>query len=145
MTTLTIVTALGCAAVGGAFFTFSSFVMRALDRLPAAAGVAAMQSINVTVINPVFMTALFGTGAACVALAVVEMSGAVLAAGGLYIVGVLGVTMAYNVPRNNALAALDPVADGTDGAWRRYVKEWTAGNHVRSVAGIAAAAVLCAQ
>ena len=30
------------------FFAFSTFVMQALDRLPAPQGIAAMQSINVT-------------------------------------------------------------------------------------------------
>jgi uncharacterized membrane protein len=33
--------------VGGIFFAFSAFVMKALDRLPPAQGIAAMQSINV--------------------------------------------------------------------------------------------------
>ena len=32
---LTLVAALGCALVGGVFFAFSSFVMKALGRLPA--------------------------------------------------------------------------------------------------------------
>jgi hypothetical protein len=38
--------------------------MPALSRLPAAQGIAAMQSINVAVITPSFMGALFGTAAA---------------------------------------------------------------------------------
>ena len=38
---LTLVTALGCGLVGGIFFAFSSFVMRALTRLPPAQGIAA--------------------------------------------------------------------------------------------------------
>ena len=141
---LTIATALGCGAVGGVFFAFSSFVMGALDRLPAAQGIAAMQSINVVVINPVFMTALFGTGAACVALAIADPSPVVLAAAATYLLGVLGTTMAYNVPRNDALAALDPGAAEAASAWRRYVREWTTANHVRAVAGLAAAGALYA-
>jgi hypothetical protein len=38
----------------GVFFAFSSFVMAALRRLPAAQGIAAMQSIHVTAVTPVF-------------------------------------------------------------------------------------------
>jgi uncharacterized membrane protein len=61
---LKLVTALGCGLVGGVFFAFSTFVMRALARLQPKEGIAAMQSINITVINPWFMTALFGTAIA---------------------------------------------------------------------------------
>ena len=67
---LTLVAALGSGLVAGAFFAFSTFVMGALARLPAPQGIAAMQSINIVVINPWFMTAMFGTGLAAVALAV---------------------------------------------------------------------------
>jgi len=42
---------LGSALVGGIFFAFSSFVMKALARVPSAEGIAAMQSINVVVLN----------------------------------------------------------------------------------------------
>jgi len=67
---LTLISALGCGLVGGIFFAFSAFVMKALNRLPPAQGIAAMQSINVTVINPLFMTAFFGTAAACAILTI---------------------------------------------------------------------------
>ena len=65
-----------------------------------------------------------------------------LAGGGLYLVGTVLVTMVRNVPMNNALAAVDPVS--ADGAtqWARYVPGWTAWNSVRTVAAIAAAAML---
>ena len=111
-TGLAIATAVGCAVNGGVFFAFSSFVMAALRRLAPAQGIAAMQSINVLAVTPVFMTVLFGTGAACIALAAAEPSALVLAATAAYLVGVPGLTMAYNVPRNDALAALDPAPPG---------------------------------
>ena len=47
-------------------------------------------------------------------------------------------TIAYNVPRNNALAALDPDSAEAAARWPR-TSEWTAGNHVRTVAGVIAA------
>ena len=62
MTTLQILMVLGsvCAGtVGGVFFTFSVFVMRALEQLPSAQGITAMQRINVTVITPLFLGAFF--------------------------------------------------------------------------------------
>jgi uncharacterized membrane protein len=55
--------ALGSGLIAGAFFAFSSFVMGALGKLPASQGIAAMQSINVVVINPIFLGVLFGTAA----------------------------------------------------------------------------------
>src|SRR5215831_13706900 len=67
---LTLFTALGCGLVAGVFFAFSTFVMNALARLPAAQGIAAMQSINVAVITPWFMAAFLGTAAGCFVLAV---------------------------------------------------------------------------
>ena len=95
------------------------------------------------------MVALFGTALACLALAITALvrlqePGAVflLVGGLLYLVGDIGVTMGFNVPRNNALAAVD--AASAEGAilWPRYVSGWTAWNTVRAVASIAAAAAL---
>jgi uncharacterized membrane protein len=146
---LTLLAALGSGLVGGVFFGFSGFVMRALARLRPAHGMAAMQSINVAAVTPPLMIALFGTALACVPLVVASLfkwrepvAMLRLAGGGLYLVGTVLVTMVRNVPMNNALAALDP--DSADGAaqWARYVPEWTAWNTVRTVAALAASAAL---
>jgi uncharacterized membrane protein len=146
---LTLVAALGCGVSAGALFAFSSFVMRALARIPVPQGIAATNSINVVAVTTVFMTALFGTGLLCLALAawaLIDWHGSyspyLLAGGAVYVIGVLGVTMASNVPRNNALARIDSEAADSAAYWRRYVSEWTAWNHVRVIAGIAAAAAL---
>jgi uncharacterized membrane protein len=95
------------------------------------------------------MTALFGTGVLCLAVAVwalADWDGSyspwLLAGSALYLLGPVGVTMVYNVPRNNALARADPTDPDADALWRRYVTEWTRGNHVRVLAGVAAAAAL---
>jgi uncharacterized membrane protein len=106
-----------------------------------------MQSINVVVLNPWFMTAFFGTAAACV-LALIfsllrwhEPGAAYAFAGGvLYLVGTLLVTIAFNVPRNEALAALAPTDPNAASLWVAYVASWTAWNHVRTAAALAAAA-----
>ena len=57
---LTLIAALGSGLMAGVFFAFSSFVMTALARLAPAPGIAAMQSINVVVINPLFMAGFLG-------------------------------------------------------------------------------------
>lgn len=143
MDLLSLVTALGSATVGGVFFAFSTFVMKALAQLPAAQGVAAMQHINVVVINPGFMGVFMGTlllSLACVVVALMTASLTLLAAGLLYAVGTFGVTMAFNVPRNNRLARLEATSPDAAAYWPAYVREWTRWNHVRTGAALAAAA-----
>lgn len=144
---LTLFAALGSGLIAGAFFAFSSFVMKALARLAPPAGIAAMQSINIVVINPWFMAAFVGTAAAGVALAIAALTrwqqpGAawLLAGGLLYVLGCFLVTMAFNVPRNDALAALAPSDPESARQWAGYVASWTAWNHVRTAASLAAAA-----
>jgi len=131
---LILATAVGAGLVAGIFFAFSSFVMRALARLPPSQGIAAMQSINITVINPVFMTAFLGTAVASAVLVVVSLldwhrpgSGFLLAGGLLYLVGTILVTMVFNVPRNEVLARLDPANVEAASVWMGYVGEWTLG------------------
>jgi uncharacterized membrane protein len=56
---LTLLAMLGCGLMAGFFFAFSAVIMAALARLPPAQGIAAMQTINVVVINPWFGVAFF--------------------------------------------------------------------------------------
>ena len=70
---LTLLSALGCGLIAGVFFAFSAFVMKALAGLPPPQGIAAMQSINVAVLNRWFFAAFFGAAAACLVLAVSSM------------------------------------------------------------------------
>jgi uncharacterized membrane protein len=146
---LTLVTAIACGLVAGFFFAFSACVMKALARLPAPQGVAAMQSINIVVINPFVMTALFGTALACAVLvvaAVVEWGEPyalyLLVGGSVYLAGVVLLTFVYHVPRNEALATVDPDSPDAARHWSRYVRGWTAWNHVRTIAPLAAATLL---
>ncbi|QMS87536.1 DUF1772 domain-containing protein [Nostoc edaphicum CCNP1411] len=146
---LKLFTALGCGLVAGVFFAFSTFVMNALARLQPREGMSAMQSINITAINPLFMMALFGTALACLFLAITSLSkwhqpdAVYLLIGSLlYLVGTVVVTIAFNVPLNDALAIAKP--DSTEGAdlWARYLTTWTLWNHVRTIAAFGAAALL---
>jgi len=143
----TLLASVGCGLVAGVFFAFSTFVMRALAALPPPHGIAAMQSINVVVLNPWFLGLFLGTAATCLLLGGMALlgwsrpgSGLVLTGAALYLIGTLGVTMLCNVPRNEALAAVSP--ESIDGAqlWTRYLSEWTNWNHVRTAAAALAAA-----
>ena len=147
--TATLVAALGCGLAAGVFFAFSTFVMDGLNRLPAPAGIAAMQSINRTAVSALFMTALFGTAVLCLGLAVwaagswgERRAPWVMAGSVLYLLGPIGVTIARNVPLNDRLEALRPNGAGAAQAWTDFVTTWTAWNHVRTVGALAAAALL---
>ena len=141
--------AIGSGMIAGLFYAFSTFIMQALGRLSTAAGAAAMQSINTTILNPLFFSLFFGTAVACLivliaALVAPEPPGALCAVigGALYLVGAIGVTMAFNVPLNNALAATNPTSVDGDAVWRSYLVRWTRWNHVRTLASLAAAVAL---
>ncbi|WP_181172268.1 DUF1772 domain-containing protein [Mesorhizobium sp. B2-2-3] len=145
--TLIFIAAIGSGVVGGVFFAFSNFVMPAMARLPAAGGIAAMNSINITVITPMFMTALFGTGLICLVL----IAGAIiswqqpgsfwlLAGAVIYLVGNPIVTMVFNVPLNDALAAIDPASSNGAAVWTTYLRDWVMWNHVRAITAITALA-----
>lgn len=143
---LTVLSGLGAGLMAGLYFAFSAFIMAALGRLPPANGMAAMNSINVAILNPLFFVLFFGTAASCLVLAIAAVSawsvpGAawLLAGALLYLGGNIVITMICNVPLNTGLGA----AAGTTGAeavWSRYLSAWTAWNHVRTLACLAAAA-----
>jgi uncharacterized membrane protein len=59
----------------------------------------------------------------------------------LCVVGMFVVTMVFNVPLNNALAAAAPSSAEATSLWKRYLTDWTFWNHVRTVASTAASAL----
>ena len=145
MTVAVIVALLGSALIAGVFFAFSSFIMKALAKLPSSEGISAMQSINVVVLNPTFLGAFMGTAAISLLIAVLAVMdwGApaaswYLAGALLYVIGTFLVTVMGNVPLNNQLAAVP--ADGQEAVpvWEHYLDRWTMFNTVRTVAAIAA-------
>ena len=146
----TFAAAIGCGLVAGIFYAFSSFVMGALGKIPPEQGINAMQSINVIVLNRSFFLAFFGTAALCVAL----LAGAwlwwsapagklLLLASAIYLAGTIGVTMVFNVPLNDALAA-QPAAPEAAILWAHYLERWTAWNTVRTAAPTASMALFIA-
>jgi uncharacterized membrane protein len=139
--------ALGCGLIAGVFFAFSTFVMKALARLASAEGIAAMQSINVVVLRSGFMAVFIGTAVICARVLIYSLfrldePGAIFVLVGslLYLLGSFLVTIVFNVPRNEALAKVAPTDSGGARLWTGYVAGWTAWNHVRTAAALAAAA-----
>ena len=144
---LALLASLGTGLMAGLFFAFSSFVMQGLSRLPVEQGMSAMQHINAAATNALFGLAFFGTAVACAVIIVATFTHAsssaahalLLAASVLYLLGVIGVTVAFNVPLNNALAST--AASQAAEYWPRYVDAWLGWNHVRTV--LATAALAC--
>jgi uncharacterized membrane protein len=137
---LTLLAALGSGIMAGLFFAFSTFIMQAFGKRPAPVGIAAMQSINETILNPIFFSVFFGSALLSLVLAILAVigwsdagSGWRLAGALLYLVGSIGITMQWNVPLNNRLAKAAP--DSAEGAtlWAHYLKVWTQWNHVRTI------------
>ncbi len=151
MTSLAIVMAvlalLGSALVAGVFFAFSNFIMGALERLESAHGMEAMQSINVVVLNPVFLGLFAGTAivsllAAGLAMVAWGIGPALWFGAGalLYCLGTFVLTGVGNVPLNNQLAAAATADPEAAGLWQHYLQRWTRLNTIRTVAATAAAA-----
>lgn len=142
---LTFAAAIGTGLMAGLFFVFSVTIMSALGKLPAPAGIAAMKSINITILSPLFLTVFMGTALLCVVIAIVAVlnwshpvslwlvTGALL-----YAVGTFLVTIVFNVPMNDALAAASSDSSEAASIWTRYLSVWTAWNHVRTVTSTAA-------
>jgi uncharacterized membrane protein len=136
--------AFGSAVVGGVFFAFSTFVMRGLDRSGAQVAGTAMRGINAQAeVDAPFLMLLFGSALLAVAVgfvAVVRLresgSGWVLAGAVLAVLPLI-VTVAFSVPLNDQLAALDPAtlsAAEWDQLWQDYFRSWMRWNHVRTIA-----------
>jgi uncharacterized membrane protein len=145
---LIIVCALGSGAIGGVFFAFSSFVMPALARLAPAEGIHAMQAINVTVLNRLFLGTFMGTGLlslTAIVGALVRWDGigslCIVLAGATYVLGCVLVTLRGNVPLNNALARIGEADALGEATWRSYVRDWTRWNTVRTIACFVAMAL----
>ena len=144
------VSILAYALVAGVFLAFSDFIMRALALTGGAGGVEAMQVINREVFRWVFMALFLGMAAASVVIAGYAWIGLSGSAGTLiglaavvYLVGCFGVTVAFNVPMNQALAGMAPSAGATRDYWlRSYVPRWTFWNSVRTGAAALSAALL---
>ena len=144
---ITLATALGSGVMGGVLFGFSSFVMPALNRLPADEAIRAMQAMNRTAPRglgiPLVVSGLGSVVVGAGAIAAARGSTrALLVAGAAAGVAAFAVTAAYHVPRNNALDQVDAESAAAAVAWSEYEPGWVAMNHVRTTLSLASAALL---
>ena len=140
--------AIGCGLLAGLYFAFSAFIMTSLGRIDQAAGISAMNAINVDIVRSSFLPLFLGTtlvSALLAGFAILRWSEpgawALLAGGVIYVLGMFVVTMLFNVPLNDALAAVAPASAEGGAVWARYLRDWTLWNHVRTLACTAATAL----
>lgn len=107
---LLVITATTTALIAGLFFAWSCSVTIGLARVTDIVYITAMQSMNRAILNPVFLSCFLGTAILLPLSTYIQYSPAtlsrfwfLLAASVVYIIGVLGVTMAGNVPLNESL------------------------------------------
>ena len=143
--------AIGCGLMAGVYFAFSAFLMTSLGRIAPASGIAVMNAICVEIVKSSFMPVFLLTtlsAASLVALGVVRWgqpgSALMVAGGAVYVLGMFVVTMMFNVPLNDALAAADPASTQGVALWSRYLTEWTMWNHVRTAASTIATGMFVA-
>lgn len=149
---LTSLAALAAAAAAGMMYVFSTFVMRGLDRTGPVEAITAMRGINAEAnSNPAFLLVYFGATILALAVGVfaviqLRQPGSVWVLVGA-VFGILAgiITMAFNVPLNNHLDAVNPVGlSAADAAreWQAYFSTWTNWNHVRTVTSFVAAVLM---
>ena len=149
---LTSLAALFSTAAGGMMYVFSTFVMRGLDRTGPADAITAMRGINAEAnSNPIFLLGYFGVTILALVVGVIAViqlrqpGSWLVLVGAVFAVLAAVITMAFNVPLNNHLDAVNPVGlSAADAAreWQSYFSTWTAWNHVRTVTSFVGAVLL---
>jgi uncharacterized membrane protein len=146
VTAAVVLALIGSALIGGVFFAFSTFIMKALARVPTSEGIAAMQSINVVVLNKSFLGMFLGTAVISMLVAGLAIKGWgapssnwLLAGALFYFIGTFLVTGLGNVPLNEQLATVTVTDANAVTIWEHYLDRWTLFNTVRTVAATAAA------
>jgi uncharacterized membrane protein len=130
--------------LSGPFFGFEVCINGALGRVKDSEYIAAMQSINIVIQNPIFFISFFGPAILLPLCAVLYRDDTdsgrfalLVAASILYVVGTFGLTVVGNVPLNNQLDKLDrqiASADELAEARKRYEKPWNRLHTIRTIA-----------
>ena len=143
ITTLLWITAISSGLIAGVYFAFSVFIMQAFDRISTSQSIAAMNSINETILRSLFMPLFFGSSVISLCLIITafvdwgeDRSELILIAGAIYFVGMFICTVVFNVPLNNLLAKTDPNSENAPQVWSHYLSNWTRYNHLRTVSSL---------
>lgn len=134
------------ALIFGFFYAWTVSTMWGLDEADPHVAIAAMQAMNASVRNAAFAPAFFGTGpafllAAFAARQTRPAAALFAAAGVLYLIAGMGLTMAINVPMNEALAVVTPIPENPAEAaqiWASYSAPWQLWNQTRTLTSGAA-------
>lgn len=142
-------------AIFGFFYAWVCSTMWGLDTADPAVAIAAMQAMNASVRNAVFFPAFFLTPVALIVAAMLaralgrRVSAVAFGASAvIYFAGGLLVTMAVNVPMNEALAgvAIPQATEEARQIWQAYSGPWQVWNLLRTIAsGIALVLAGCAM
>lgn len=131
-----LITTVQLAGMYGLFFTYSNSVLPGLDAIDPEQAVRAMRSINIKIVNPLFMlhflvTLVTGAATGLMLMAQSETWPAIyfFAATGLYLIVFL-ITGSQNIPLNNALEK----NTSTDyrQVWAEFSPKWLRLNHIRT-------------
>ena len=145
---LTILATVGSGLIAGVFFIFSVAIMPALARVTPDEGINSMKSINVVIVNPIFLFVFLGTAIFCFMLAIMSVFGwsrpgsGFLLAGALFYLVAIVITAGFNIPMNNALDKLTVSDPQASTFWAKYLSDWTLWNHLRSLATLASTGLL---
>jgi uncharacterized membrane protein len=129
-------------AIFGFFYAWICSTMWGLDAATPAIAIQAMQAMNASVRNATFAPAFFGTPIALFVTSVLALACrrrpsalAFGAAGTVYLLGDLILTMTVNVPMNQALALVSVPEDAAEAkrVWLNYSIRWQFWNTVRTV------------
>ena len=128
--------------ISGILYSFSDFIMRALNRLPSKLAIEAMNAINVSVYKSLFMVLFMLLPITSVILTITSVlmygwgeSAFVLSAGVVYIIGMFTVTGRGNVPLNEMLKS-KVFNQNNEETWNRYYVKWTRLNTLRCIFGV---------
>lgn len=145
-TIVLIVTATTTGLIAGLFYAYSCSVNLGLGKLPDSAYLAAMQSINKAILNPVFFASFIGTLILlplCTYLHYKQPLSPkfviLLIATMLYLAGVFGVTIFGNVPLNEGLARFDLSAASMEDISRERItfeQPWNRLHQIRTIASV---------
>ncbi|MFC4119029.1 DUF1772 domain-containing protein [Nonomuraea zeae] len=133
MLILALVTLALHGVLSGLFYTFSMSVMPGLNAIGPEQAEAAMRSVNRKILNPWLYLVFLGAPIAALVAGFLADAPAALwffAGAAVNFAGSFLVTVAINVPMNNAL-------DAGKMSWQEYSPKWTGWNTLRAVASVA--------
>ena len=132
---------LACGLQAGTYYTWASGVMPGLARVDDRTFVHAMQQMNIAIVNPVFMLTFMGAPLlAAAAIATTDGSGRKWAiAGAAFALATVVITIAGNIPLNDAIDAAGPIDKIADlGAVREaFESDWVRLNIARALTSTA--------